>query len=349
MTRPSVGTMPGPASFDTERRLDFLAGLRVFNLTTLKAPAAAQIQSAIEATSAADIAATAMAAKRAPAALVRNRFMRSMQEQMWHGCAAAYEPLRDWLADWMDEAVGRGPGSLTLDPLLAMPGYYTGNEFHIQPGSYFGDDCAGPVYHYGTKVFYLGMNDDDQFNGALAHAFEAPERPVQRVLDLGCSIGQSATALARRFADAQIDAIDLSAPLLRYAHARAVDLGAAVHFRQADATAVEAPDGAYDIVHAMILFHELPAATAATVVDEAWRLLRPGGHFVVVDFPHQPPDRQATVLGYDRWCDAVYNGEPFAYDFVFGNFASVLEHRFGRFDTTVVPPGLVAIRVCRKT
>ena len=88
---------------------------------------------------------------------------------------------------------------------------------------------------------------------------------------------------------------------------------------------------------------------AATVVDEAWRLLRPGGHFVVVDFPHQPPDRQPTVLGYDRWCDAVYNGEPFAYDFVFGNFAAVLEHRFGRFDTTVVPPGLVAIRVCRKT
>lgn len=349
MPRPQLGSLPGAATFADEARLSFLEGLRVFNLTKLKIAAAGAASAALKAHRPASVEDVRRVVEPQSNVAVRNRFMRTMQQRMWQACASAYEPQRDALTRWMSDAESRGPGSLRLDPSLPMPGYYAANEFHIQPGSYFGDELAGPVYHYGTKIFYLGMNDADQFNGQLAHAFSAPEdNVVSRVLDLGCSIGQSATALALRFPAAEVTAIDLAAPMLRYAHARAVDLGLGVDFRQADATRIAEPDGSYDIVHAMILFHELPVAVRTVVVAEAARLLRPGGRFVVVDFPHQPATEQNTMGAYDRWCDSAYNGEPFAYDFVYGDFAQVLEDAFGSFDSRVVPPGLVAIRTCTK-
>lgn len=342
--------MPGADSFDDEARLAFLEGIRVFNLTKLKTAAASSATAVLASQQHTGIDDVRRAVETRAEVGVRNRFMRSMQQRMWRTCAAAYEPQREALNRWMDESCGRGPGTIALDPTLNLPGYYTANEFHIQPGSYYGDDLAGPTYHYGTKVFYLGMNDTDQFNGQLAQSFATPDdNNVRNVLDLGCSIGQSATALAQRFPNADVTAIDLAVPMLRYAHARAVELNIGVHFRQGDATKIDAPDDSFDIVHAMILFHELPASARLAVVQEARRVLRPGGRFVIVDFPHQPATEQNTMGAYDRWCDSAYNGEPFAYDFVFGNFAEVLEDAFGPFDYRVIPPGLVAVRTCTKT
>src|SRR3546814_10759893 len=59
------------------------------------------------------------------------------------------------------------------------------------------------------------------------------------------------------YPEAEVHAIDLSAPSLRFAHARAESLGKAVHFRQANAEHAPYGDGSFDLVVSHILLHEL--------------------------------------------------------------------------------------------
>src|SRR3546814_19045785 len=62
-----------------------------------------------------------------------------------------------------------------------------------------------------------------------------PDFKATRVLDMGCTVGMSTLPYVGAYPEAEVHAIDLSAPSLRFAHARAESLGKAVHFRKANA------------------------------------------------------------------------------------------------------------------
>ena len=57
----------------------------------------------------------------------------------------------------------------------------------------------------------------------------------RRILDMGAAIGNSTLVYCDAFPDAEIHAIDIGAPLLRYGYARATALGRSVHFSQQNA------------------------------------------------------------------------------------------------------------------
>ena len=131
------------------------------------------------------------------------------------------------------------------------------------------------------------MNTQDEAHITISKANEIPkDGKVERILDIGCSIGQSAVALKERFPDAEVWGIDVGAPMVRFAHKRAVDLGQEVHFAQRLAEDTKFPDGHFDVVNAFILFHEVPLEAQAEILKEVFRVLRPGGIFNVFDFPH---------------------------------------------------------------
>lgn len=350
MTSIKRGTTPAAAERDDAAYLDFVEGLRSF--TTKKvAPVMTSVgQAALGKNGSSRSTNTLEHARDVldPLTIVasRNRLMRSTQEMKWVGISETYGKIGPELRAALDAADTQGPGSVQYDPDFAYPDYFRQARFHLQPGGYAGDSLAGYYYHYGTKVFFTGSNDDDDLQRGLVAQIPLPQNGiVRRALDLGCSAGQSATALKERFPDAEVWGIDISAPMVRYSHKRAVDLGLDVNFAQQAAEKLNFPANHFDIVFAFILFHELPVDIGRKVVKEACRVLRPGGVFTVVDFANRP-EQAASVPDYVRHFDTNNNGERYASDFVYSDFDGAFRAAgFSRWDMDAVPGSWLPIRV----
>ncbi len=252
------------------------------------------------------------------------RVMRSHQQMMWRRVVESIYRREDALKAELDAYEGKGPGKVIYDPDFVVPDYAK-REIHLQPGGYVEDPLAGYVYHYGTKVFFQGLNDQDEVHeGGAALARLPKDGKVARILDIGCSVGQFATALKDRFPEAEVESIDVALPMVRYAHKRAVDLGVDVTFRQALIEDMPYPDDHFDMVGSMIVFHELPLDVTEKALKELHRVMRPGAVFSILDFPnHQgmvPP-----VMKFFMDFDHMENCEPYSWGFMHADFHAMLK------------------------
>jgi ubiquinone/menaquinone biosynthesis C-methylase UbiE len=212
----------------------------------------------------------------------------------------------------------RAEGTLTLNPGLVLPDNVASIDVHLMPGSYTheaaGDDlAAGALYENGLSVFSFGLMgetlDDIGRTIALWLKKRFPEFRPEDILDLGCSVGHQTLPWAGAYPDARVTGLDVAAPCLRYAHARAQSLGLTAHFLQANATAVPLPDASQDLVFSSMFLHELPVADIRAVLGEAHRLLRPGGLMLHYELPPN-----AALSAYDGFYldwDSDFNAEPF--------------------------------------
>jgi SAM-dependent methyltransferase len=242
------------------------------------------------------------------------RVKRSLQEACWQRIIDACAPLQDELLATLAATEQQGPGSVQLNPHYTYP-EYAQVDIHIQPGGYTQHPLAGLIYDLGTQVFFGGGNVD-ALHAATAERTLAPlDEKVTRVVDIGCSVGQMSCALKHRFPDAEVWGTDISGPMVQYAHWRAVQHNCDVHFAQMPAEQLDFPDGHADLIVAHILFHELPVPVIKATVKEAFRVLRPGGAFVIWDFPTATADNPGfgNFMGI---MDAADNGEPYAIGFV---------------------------------
>ena len=254
---------------------------------------------------------------------LRNRLMRTQQEMQWRRIIGTFDARRAELEAELEHYDQRGPGQVLWDPNFKTPDY-ANVHFHLQPGGYHKDPLAGYHYHYSTKVFFRGLNDNDAIHKGAAGPTPSPaDGSVARILDLGCSLGQSTTALKEKFPTAEVWGIDHSAPMVRYAHKRAVDLNIDVNFAQRLAEDNGFEDKHFDLVYSMILFHEIPTRIAKQVLAEVARSLRPGGLFVVHDFVSS--ENSTPLQLYHREYDCRYNGEPYAKQFCQTDFLALVE------------------------
>ena len=316
--RGTIGRLERLSTLDLESRQDFLTGFRVWSNGPLGRAAQVRAGEIFEEKGlnpeTASLEAIRDVLEGDPVIGSSMRYWISGQLISWkllqdefHGNAEAY------LAE-MDQAANSGPGSLRLDPDLKVP-EYASHEIHIQPGGYVGDPFAGHIYHYGTNHFYMGHNDQDEVHAALAAAVEPPEDGrVLRILDLACGPGQLTVALKERFPDAEVWGLDVSAPMVRYAHMRAADLGKEVHFVQALGEKTGFDDNFFDVVASYIVFHETPADITKQIVREIARITRPGGVFQPFDFPsdEHPP---TGYRRFRRWWDHRWNVEVWRNEF----------------------------------
>jgi SAM-dependent methyltransferase len=245
---------------------------------------------------------------------------RAQHELYVDSTAECVERQADVLAEaCRDLRDGGGTGSLQLDPALVPPPYQSEVDIHCVPGGYcleLGPDDvrAAARYELGISLYTLGrhgaMNDSKGQTGVAFLRGRFPRLAPRRILELGCTCGNSTLPYVDAWPQAEVHAIDLSAPALRYAHARARALGRAVHFRQASAEASGYEPGSFDLVVSHILLHEVSAAALRSIFAECHRLLRDGGVMLHVEVPVS----NAVLSPFERFMadwETDNNNEPF--------------------------------------
>jgi 2-polyprenyl-3-methyl-5-hydroxy-6-metoxy-1,4-benzoquinol methylase len=241
---------------------------------------------------------------------------RSTQELLWDTVGESIERQLPQLRTAAAEIPPAG-GTLTLDPEMPLPDYYTKVDVHVMPGSFhkeLGPDdlYAGAVYDRGVYLYaYGGLGG---VNDGLGHATlgcvqrRFPDLRPRRILDMGCGAGMSTLPFAAAYPDAEIHAIDLAAPMLRYAHGRAESLSVPIHFAQANAAQTSFADGSFDLIVSTIILHEMPQKTSRQVIAECHRLLKQGGVMVHNDMVGWPTDPFQEFMA--EW-NAHHNNEVF--------------------------------------
>ncbi len=210
---------------------------------------------------------------------------------------------------------------LSLDETLPIPRYVSAVDHHCMPGSYHtelfpGDVSAAANYDVGLFITTGGLLGRWSDGGGRAIvdwlAREKPDFKPKRILDIGATLGHNVLPIAAAFPDAEVVAVDVGGPMLRYGLARAKSLGLDnVRFVQANAADLSMfEDGSFDWVQTTMFLHELSLTSMQAIFKESHRLLRPGGMVLHVEQPQYTPQMPLYEQAMRDW-DAFYNNEPF--------------------------------------
>ena len=242
---------------------------------------------------------------------------RNSQEMMWKSVQIPVERQLPDLIAAAGSAV-EAAGTLRLNPDLEIPKYHRGVDIHCMPGGYHTEFTADDVANgavYDTAVYIYAMGRMGPLNSDIGDTTIAwikenhPDFKPRRILDMGCTVGHSTLGYCDAFPEAEVYAIDVGAPVLRYAHARAQSMGKTVHFSQQNAEATDFEDSFFDLIVSHILVHETSNAAMRRIMKECNRLLTPGGLVVHAETPpyRDLPAYDAFMLDWDT----RNNNEPY--------------------------------------
>ena len=214
-----------------------------------------------------------------------------------------------------------GDERLQLDPDLKIPRYVSAVDHHCMPGSYHAEIFPGDVSgaaNYDHAIFATTGGMLGRYSDGGGHAVvqwmkrNHPDFKPTRILDIGATLGHNIVPIAQAYPDAEVVAVDVGAPMLRYALARAKSLGVDnIRFVQADGSDLSMFKGeSFDWIQTTMFLHELSYASMRGIFSESHRLLKPGGMVLHVEQPQYAAGMPLFEQAMRDW-DAFYNNEPF--------------------------------------
>ena len=212
-------------------------------------------------------------------------------------------------------------GRLRLRPELPAPEYLTAVDHHCMPGSYHTERTAHDVSaaaNYDSGMFVttggmLGRYTDGGGRGVVEYLRRHhPGWRPSRILDLGCGLGHNVLPMAAAFPKAEVIAVDVAAPMLRYGAARAASLGIDnLTFAQADAADLaEFESASFDWIQSTMFLHETSCKALRRIMAECRRLVVPGGLVIHIEQPRYDDGMPVFEQAMRDW-DAFNNNEPF--------------------------------------
>ncbi len=206
------------------------------------------------------------------------------------------------------------------------PAYYLQN-FHHQTDGYLSENSAN-LYDLQVELLFNGSAD------AMRRRVLAPlKRSLQpwsglaqnqlRILDIACGTGRTLKFLRGMLPKAALFGIDLSPAYLRKANEILSKIpGELPQLSQANAEEIPYRDNYFHAVTSVFMFHELPAPTRQTVIDECFRVLQPGGSLTICDSLQVSDSPQFKEL-MNNFCKMFH--EPYYLNYVQDDLVKRLE------------------------
>lgn len=167
--------------------------------------------------------------------------------------------------------------------LSSYPKYYR-RTFHWQTDGYLSRDSARR-YDAGVELLFRGMADvmRRQIIPPVSRHLQQRGQPTGlRILDVATGTGRGLKQLAQAHPRQRYYGVDLSPYYL--AEARRTLRGVEdLSLMAENAEQLPFPDGYFDVVVSVYLFHELPRDARRNVMRELHRVLKPGGLLVIED------------------------------------------------------------------
>ncbi len=197
-------------------------------------------------------------------------------------------------------------GTLTLDPDLKAPDYYEGVHYHLAAQGIDDYDLGGKMGGIGLVFRYGGFAAVPPKSNLGAQRLDVirqfPKTHYDRILEIGCGGIFTLMSIHNLFPEAELVGCDLSARYLKSGHDMAERMGLKLDLKQADARHTGEPDASFDGVFSYAVHHEAPVPVNIEMFKEVFRVLKPGGDFVIAD---PPPFRavdafHAVILEWDN-------------------------------------------------
>jgi ubiquinone/menaquinone biosynthesis C-methylase UbiE len=170
---------------------------------------------------------------------------------------------------------------------LGYPKYYVQN-FHHQTNGYLSDMSAN-LYDLQVELLFNGTADPMRrrvlapLKEGLKTFKDIPAHQL-RILDVACGTGRTLKNMRGMLPKASLYGIDLSPAYLRKAnHLLSQNPGELPQLVQGNAEELPFLDNYFHAVTSVFLFHELPPQARQNVINEAFRVTKPGGTFIICD------------------------------------------------------------------
>lgn len=167
----------------------------------------------------------------------------------------------------------------------SYPSYYLQN-FHYQTDGYLSDMSAN-LYDLQVEILFNGSAD------AMRRRILAPlkaglaqtgSQNQLKVLDVACGTGRTLKFIRATLPKASLYGVDLSPAYLRKANQLLSEIpGELPQLAQANGEELPYLDNYFHAVTSVFLFHELPPQVRQQVIEESFRVTKPGGIFVICD------------------------------------------------------------------
>jgi ubiquinone/menaquinone biosynthesis C-methylase UbiE len=167
------------------------------------------------------------------------------------------------------------------------PRYYVQN-FHHQTDGYLSEMSAN-LYDLQVEILFNGSAD------AMRRRILKPlkdhltrvgalDEPQVRVLDVACGTGRTLRFIRGMLPNTSLFGVDLSPAYLRKANQLlSQEPGVLPQLVQANAEELPYRDNYFHAVTSVFMFHELPAPVRQRVIDQCFRVLKPGGVLMICD------------------------------------------------------------------
>ena len=244
---------------------------------------------------------------------------RLSQQMMFTSVIDTVERNLDTMIDDLDKH--QSIGSLDIDESLDIPRYLTAYDIHQQPGGYHSENIekdisAGAVYDISLPIYSRNAmgEENDLLAQAIIRYIDDHLKTFQPldIMDMGCGIGNSTLPFSKKYPDSKVIGVDVALPCLRYAHARANALGIEAHFSQQNVEKTSYDPESFDLVTSTLLLHETSHDAVPKIIQECFRLLKPGGWMIHLDvYPFHKKEEDPLYDFLKDW-EVINNNENFS-------------------------------------